>query len=156
MKLALYRSVAGTKLDTIIDLFSGRYGYSHVELVFDQIDGSYFSSSPREGKCRFKKIVPKEKHWKLIDLPEIDCIQEAKIYEIANSFVNKKYDYFGILFWYVLFWVKKQKDDHWWCSEIVAYLLGHVDYRLTPNELAKYYHAPKSEFKFMWSKTGEY
>ena len=153
MKLALYRSVAGDKLDTIIDLFSGRYGYSHVELIFDNVDGSWFSSSPRDGACRFKNIVPKEKHWVIVDLPEIDYIQEVNIYSLAKCLVGDKYDYYGILFWYVFFWVKKQKDKNWWCSEVVAYLLGHVDYRVTPNELAKYYHAPKSEFKITFSKT---
>jgi hypothetical protein len=39
--------------------------------------------------------------------------------------------------------MKKQKDDQWWCSEIVGYLLGVVDFRVTPNELAKLYGAKK-------------
>lgn len=62
MKLAFYKSVNGDTLDSLIDLWSGRYGYSHVELVFDRISTDKskgnlcFSSSPREGKCRFKNI----------------------------------------------------------------------------------------------------
>jgi len=118
MKLAFYRSCKGNWLDTLIDLASGRYGYSHVELVFDRIstDTTHgnlcFSSSPREGKCRFKNIVLKETHWNFVNI-NIPLKEEQRIYSECFNYLNAKYDYYGILFWYVLFWVKKQKNKKW-------------------------------------------
>lgn len=142
----LYKANKGTWLDKTIDLMSGKYGYSHVELAFDKVvksDGSYlcFSSSPREGKVRFKQIEITD-HWRVIDL-DVSLEEEQRIYSMAFDYVGAKYDYYGIIFWYVFFWVKKQHDDRWWCSEIVSYLLDMEKYRKTPNELAKMFGAKK-------------
>lgn len=149
MKLMLYKADKGTLLDKTIDKFSGNYGYSHVELVFDQIydnekDGYIcFSSSPREGEVRFKYINPHiNDHWVIVDL-DYSKEDEQRVYSRCFEFVGAKYDYYGILFWYVFFWVKKQHDDRWWCSEIVSYLLDLEKYRKTPNELAKMFGAKK-------------
>lgn len=149
MKIMLYKANKGTWLDKIIDAFSGGYGYSHVELAFDKIyddpKNGYicFSSSPREGKVRFKYINPHvNDHWEIIDLNHT-LEEEQRIYSGSFEYLNAKYDYYGIMFWYVFFWVKKQHDDKWWCSEIVSYLLGFDKYRKTPNELAKIFGANK-------------
>lgn len=157
MKLAFYKSANGDTLDSLIDLWSGRYGYSHVELVFDRISTDTskgnlcFSSSPREGKCRFKNIHLTNKHWCVID---ISCskIEEEQFYGKCFQFVNSKYDYYGIFFWY-LFPLKKENPKKWWCSEIVSYVLNHKKYHVTPNYLAKFYDVPKSEFKLILNKT---
>ena len=124
-------------------------------MVFDRIETeeNWFSSSPREGKCRFSKIVPKKGHWEILDLRDVTLPEEVTIYNVARSLEGKRYDYFGIIFWYVFFFVKRQHDNKWWCSEVVGYLLGHKDFRITPNELAKYYYVPRSEFKIHLGQT---
>lgn len=150
MKLLLYKSKCGNILDKVIDIGTGGYGYSHVELAFDRIDLNHnrgylcFSSSPRDKKTRFTYINNKTNHWEIIDLSkEYKLEQEREIYGKCFDLVGAKYDYYGILFWYVFSFIKKQKDNQWWCSEVVAYLLGFSDFRKHPNELAKIYGAKK-------------
>lgn len=150
MKLMLYKANCGNWIDKIINLGTGNYGYSHVELAFDKIDKNHnrgylcYSSSPREGKVRFTYIDnDKTNHWVVIDLPQFSLEDERRIYSKCFDYLNAKYDVFGIIFWYVFSFVKKQRDNEWWCSEIVAYLLGLKDYRKNPNELAKLYGAKK-------------
>lgn len=161
MKLALYKAAEGTPLDKAIDIGSGLHGYSHNELVFDRMedgikDGYYlcFSSSPREGKVRFKHIDIHSGKWYIVDLDDISLEEEKEMFEKAKTQVGKKYDYYGIFFTYILFWVKRQKDDQWWCSEIAAWLLGWPNFRVTPNKLARHFGVPRGEFKltFIWRK----
>lgn len=162
MKVAFYKAAEGTPLDKIIDGATGLYGYSHCEFVFDQMedgvrDGKYlcFSSSPREGYVRFKHIDINSGRWHVVDLPGVDVKAEREVYESAHLLLGSKYDYYGIIFWYVFFWVKKQRDDQWWCSEVLAYLMGWPHFRVTPNRLAKSLGAPKIPFsaKFVWRKS---
>lgn len=163
MKLALYKAAEGTPLDKAIDIGSGLYGYSHNEIVFDRLEngrdenGKYlcFSSSPREGEVRFKYIDIYSGKWHVIDLDDqYEWEDEAMIYQDSMQYIGAKYDYYGIFMWYILFWVKKQRDDQWWCSEIGAKQLGWENYRVTPNKLARHYGAPRGEFsfKFIWRK----
>lgn len=161
MKLALYKAAEGTLLDKVIDLGSGLYGYSHCELVFDRIvpdvgGKSYcYSSSPREGECRFKYIDLDSGKWEVIDLSDqFEWEDESIMFQDAKFFQGAEYDYYGIICWYVFAFIKKQKSSQWWCSEICARLLGWSDFRVTPNKLARHYKAPRGKFSFklIWKK----
>jgi len=142
MKLAFYKSSKGTKIDKIIDIGTGMYGYSHIELVFS--DGMSLSSSPREGEVRFKEISYDPNTWEYVDI-DITEEQERLLRYKSSDLVGKKYDYFGILFWYIIP-IKKQKNDKWWCSEICAYLLGWDEFRVTPNKMARHYGLERQPF----------
>lgn len=64
---------------------------SHTEIVFE--DGWWFTSSPRDGGVRFKRIDPKPGHWVLYDLavpPAIEAYMRAWAEDTARRRI--KYD----------------------------------------------------------------
>ena len=122
----------------------------HVELVFptNWVPGrNSFSSrgrAPIKG-VRFKRINynsrRNKKRYIFIDIPNKYEVLE-KQYDIQNvrenclSLVRSKpdYDTLGAIF-YAGMGIKVDKEEDFWCSEVVAYVLGIVDYKLTPEEL---------------------
>jgi hypothetical protein len=143
MKLAFKR--ASGFLGTLIDLFSGRDGFCHVELVFS--DGISFSSTtmdPDEGDngTRLKRIAynhPEE--WDFIELPMIPPEDEREIRAYAEQLAreNKGYDYRGALH-HLFKWIKHDKTKDY-CNEVVIKALQHRNYfpllvgsELGPNE----------------------
>lgn len=154
MKLAFYKASKGNFLDKAINVWTGCYGYSHCELVFDGIEKNLcFSASQREGEVRFKFIDVDSDNWVLIDLP-FSHQQELDMYHATEEYVGKKYDFKGIFFWFILP-IHKQSDDKWWCSEICLRVLGYSNYRLSPNGFAKNFNAPRQPFNIMlsWKKS---
>jgi len=143
MKIAFYKAEKGNIIDKLINLWTGMYGYSHVELVFS--DGSSFSSSPREGCVRFKKIDMNDDKWVFVDL-EIDKLVESKMRMQALNFIGRKYDMFGIIFCFIIP-INKQSNDKWWCSELISFILKWNDYRIDPNTMAKRFKLPKQKFR---------
>lgn len=166
MKLALYIADAGTLVDKAINIWTGLYGYSHSEIVFEMIDvqadgkNLSCSASPRDGDVRFERINFQSGHWELIDLPSIDTVEkEQEVYDFLKPYVGAKYDWRGIFLWFILPF-KKQSNKKWWCSEICAMVLDKfvlpLDYRISPNRLAKKLKAPKQPFSFKISRTIKY
>jgi hypothetical protein len=147
MKLAFYKADKGNWIDTVIDVAtyevdSGYHGYSHVELVFDQVsDGIGFSASPREKKCRFKSIDFDSGHWELVDVP-MDETTQLQIFLTAKKYVGKKYDFIGVILWFAFFNIYENHNKYW-CSEICMKLLGEKKTRITPNRMAKKFGCPK-------------
>lgn len=142
MKVAFYKKEKGTIMDSIIDMMSGFGGYSHCELVFDgnALDYDYsnaycFSISGRDNCARFKVIDLTSGHW---DIFEIDNnIVETLVLKMSTKYLNTKYDYWGILFTWIIptGW---QAEDKWWCSELCSMLLfGEDNCRVSPNKLTK-------------------
>lgn len=146
MKLAFYKAKKGNWLDKTINLWTGNYGYSHVELIFDNVKTTNadvslcFSASPREGNVRFKYIELDDK-WVVMDF-DISDKEEKILYAKSLKYNHAKYDYLGIFFWFVLP-IKKQFENKWWCSEIISYLLGVKNFRICPNSMAKLYGVNK-------------
>lgn len=134
MKIAFYRASAGNMFDKAINLWTGMYGYSHVELVFS--DGVSFSASSRDNLVRFARINFVPDRWEFVELPLFNKIDEAKIRAQAENLAGRKYDWKGIFLWMFLP-LKKQDNDRWWCSEIVSFLLKESNYRVHPNKMAK-------------------
>lgn len=138
MKLAFYKANTGTLVDRLIDLWTGKKGFSHVEIVFDKLFVTkpnkrlFFSSSPREGRVRLKELELDNQYWVFVDVD----YDEVEIYKKCVKQLNKKYDWLGIIFWFVLP-LKKEDSNKWWCSEICAYMLGLENYRIHPNKLYK-------------------
>jgi hypothetical protein len=143
MQLAFKR--ASGIVGKLIDLFSGRDGFCHVELVFS--DGVSFSSTtmdPGEGDngTRLKRIAynhPEE--WDFIALPMIGAEDERAIRAYAEQLAreNQGYDYRGALH-HAFPWIKhsRRKD---YCNEVVIKALQHRNYfpllvgwELGPNE----------------------
>lgn len=138
MRIAFYKARHGTLLDKLIDRLTESVGFSHVELVFD--DGTFFSSSGRDGGVRLKTIVPKPDHWKLFDLP-ILAVDERKLRLWCGSQVGRKYDWWGVLRFVLPI---RPHHDRWFCSEIVTTCLqgcgllpGIEPWQTSPNDLFK-------------------
>jgi len=163
MKIAFYIASTGTLIDKLINVWTGFYGYSHCEIVFDHIEISdddkwwACSAAPRDGEVRFKKIDIHSSHWELIDIPTVNTKDdELKVYNFLKEYEGSKYDWQGILLYFIFAFMKKQDNKKWWCSEICAYTLREfidpkLSYRISPNKFAKKLNAPKQPFKFMFS-----
>ncbi len=140
MKIALYKagtgSFAGGKLIcNLIDQFSGRDGYAHVEFVFS--DGVFFSSAPFEG-VRFKRTEVIQNEWRFFDL-DITSVEEEKLRRWCESKEGLEYDWMGV-FGFVL--PTHHAQDRWFCSEIIVAglqqleIFCHLDaWKISPNDL---------------------
>jgi len=159
MKVALYIADSGSIVDKLINVWTGLYGYSHTEIAFDTIgkkENSYLccSSSPRDGDVRFTNINLNSGHWHVINF-DIPAYQEKVIYDELRELTGAKYDWKGIFFTFIFSWVHKQDDKKWWCSELTAYILNlhvrNMNFRISPNKLAKRLDAPRQPFSFKLS-----
>jgi hypothetical protein len=139
MKIAFYVAAHGDKWDKFIAWWTGG-PYSHCELVFS--DGMAYSSSPRDGGCRFKRIKWSPDHWVFVDLP---CdAHEDEIRAFCEKENGKPYDYVGVmgLVIHQLLWRYKKK---WYCSELCALVRNRCDdepskakkVQVDPNKLYK-------------------
>lgn len=120
MQLAFYRG-RGRFVDWLIKYWTqGRF--SHVEVVFS--DGMCYSSSPRDGGVRFKKIDLKDEKW---DVLEVDVGDETVVREWCKTQVGKGYDFLGIFGFAILPHRNDvQSNRRWYCSEISAEVLRRV------------------------------
>ena len=116
MSLAFYKAKYGGWMNKLIDLFTGRRGYSHVEIVFS--DDLSFSSSPSDGGCRFKKIdyATEAKEWDLIPVP-MGLQDEDIIRMFCQKQEGMQYDWSGALG--VPFHYFRQQRDRWFCTEVI-------------------------------------
>lgn len=101
MKIAFYKGLNRLPYPKPLDLaisMTTMNSYTHVELVFP--DGMWFTSSPRDGGVRFKRIIPKPYTWDVYGLGVSNrCvdIMRAHAEKLASGPVIK-YDVIGALF----------------------------------------------------------
>lgn len=121
MQIAYYKA-DGTLFDKAIRIWTGG-PYSHVEIIFS--DGMWFSSSPRDGGCRFKHIA-KDAKWdyQYINISPSD---EDKVRAFCEKQNHKKYDWVWI-FLTQLIPLNIQERNKWGCSEIVVAALQQANY----------------------------
>jgi len=151
MFLAFYNANArssegnGHLLDRLIGLWT-RGPFSHVEIAFS--DGSpagyrtCFSSSPRDGGCRFKSIDLTDGKWELVPLSA--CMtDELKVGDWCKAQAGKGYDWPGI-FGFVCWPFVRQDPRRWYCSEVCVAALQQIGmfpgvsaWRVSPNRLYK-------------------
>ena len=118
-----------SKYDSLIRWWT-RSPFSHVELV---IDGLWYTSSPRDGGVRSKKLKYKKEHWTLLNLNLTDE-QVEDVKSFFNGEIGKKYDILGIVFSQIFFLGKDMRNE-WFCSEICLAALqecGVLDDKLNP------------------------
>lgn len=138
MKVASYYARYGRWYEKIIAIYT-LGPFSHSEIVFS--DGQWFSSSPRDGGVRYKKINPKPDHWEFIEIP-ITEQQEERMRRWCDRQVGLPYDWYGV-FRFAFPWLSRsQHRRKWFCSEISiaslqrAQILRNVKpYRMCPNKL---------------------
>jgi hypothetical protein len=122
MKLAFYKSSAPNAglFDKLISFWT-QSPYSHVEIIFST--GLSYSSSPRDGGCRYKAIKYDSLAWDYVSLPYITTEREIEIKKFCNLQNGKKYDWTGILLSQI-FPLGIEEPKKWFCSELVAKTLG--------------------------------
>ena len=122
MKAAFYKVSAPNAgwFDKLVSFWT-RSQYTHVELIFSS--GLSFSSSIRDGGCRYKAIGYDSITWDYISLDYITPERELEIKKFCNSQTGKGYDFLGILLsQFIPFNIQDPK--RWFCSEIVSKALG--------------------------------
>lgn len=132
MKIVFYEAKYGNWLDKFISFWT-RGKYSHCELYFEDMD-ICFSSSSRDKGTRYKRININNGKW---DIIKLNISDEEKYFNRTKAFIDKKYDWIGIIFTQ-LFPLNRQDKDKWFCSEICGYILGYDEsYKYSPNKLFK-------------------
>lgn len=133
MELWFYIAKFGDCTDKIIATWT-RGPYSHVEMVFP--DGECFSSSPRDGGVRFKKINRSNK-WSSIKL-SIDYNENIR--KDCEKYVGLPYDWYGCM-GLTLGFSRIEEKNKWYCSEICAFILNkygaELPSKVSPNTLYK-------------------
>lgn len=121
----------GRLWDKVVRLAT-RSRYSHVELVLP--GGLWVSSSPRDGGVRAKRINPKPGHWEFVVIPA--HISASIMARMGTVPFGARYDWLGA-FCTVLCPFRAEKRRRWFCSELVATLIGAPrPWRMTPKRLA--------------------
>ncbi len=113
LSLVFRKAKYGRWLDKVIDLFTGRLGYSHVELVFS--DGKAFSASPQDMGTRFAVIDFKKGEWDWVSAP-VSEEEEAIIRAFCERQDGKGYDWLGAIG--VVLPVSEEKS-RWFCTEVI-------------------------------------
>lgn len=127
--LAFYKAEFGRWYEKLIAWYT--IGpFSHCELVFGD---DWFSSSPRDGGVRYKKIFAVPGRWVFL---EIDANSDL-IRNWCDTQVGKKYDWRGFFNFILPIGYSRSK---WFCSEIcvaglqqAGVLLGEKPHRFSPN-----------------------
>jgi hypothetical protein len=120
MKLAFYKA-KGNLIDRLIR-WRTKSIYSHVEIIFEAAGWDlWFSSSPREGGARFKRVKADATHWDYLDLGS----GETLAFERARTLKNKRYDYLGAILGVGLK-TKIENPRRYFCCEAVAFALEGV------------------------------
>lgn len=150
MKLCFYVAKYGDCWDKIIGWFT-KSKYSHIEIHFS--DDWCFSSSPREGGVRFKRIEL-DHRWEIIDL-DIPLEKEIEIKKWCLNQVGKGYNWFSLfthIVNYLWFFDWKEERNYWYCSELCAYVLDKFEimefssYRIDPGKIyTKMSNVPSSK-----------
>lgn len=116
MKIAFYKAKYGDWKDRLISWAT--WGpYSHCELVFR--DGTGFSSSPRDGGTRLKKIDWNSGHWDFFNNFFVSGSKEDRIRVYCESITGIPYDWVGVLCPYGLI----HEPELWYCSEVIASII---------------------------------
>lgn len=121
----------GTLFDKLIRWWT-RSPYSHVELELSE--GEWWSSSPRDGGVRTKKIVFSPYHWDTLELSAADAPSLRAFFKQREG---TRYDAAGLLLTQI-FKTPYRTRERFFCSEICAAALGVPDGDLySPGDLYK-------------------
>ena len=93
--------------------------YAHCELI---VDGVSFSSGGTDGGVREKDVIYNSKDWDIWEISEIDKNKVLAFYDLTEK---HKYDYKGIIFSQLFWWINAHNKDKWFCSE---WCLQALDY----------------------------
>lgn len=115
-QIAFYKA-KGDYVDKAIRVWTNS-PYSHCELVIGDL---WYSSSPRDGGVRSKKIAHND-DWDYVDI----SIDEKEFYKYFNKVSGQKYDFLGIVLSQVIP-LGIQNPNKKFCSEFIATYLGYAD-----------------------------
>lgn len=126
VKVAFYKG-RDTFLDRLVQWWTNST-YSHCEIV---IGDMAYSSSPRDGGVRAKKIAFTPEHWDFVVVPDANVGQVLQWFE---QHAGAKYDWLGLLGFVIPH--RFNWPDRWFCSEACAEALGFTkSWELAPCDL---------------------
>ena len=125
-QLAFYKAKNGTWADKLIAWWT-KSEFSHVELIHE---GWWYSTSPRDGEVRRKRIVYNEDNWKFVDV-ELD---EEWLAGVFSKTKGQKYDWINIFLTQVVPLGIENKEK-WICSEWCGYVLFKEEQKVSPEDL---------------------
>ena len=121
----------GTLFDKLIRWWT-RSKYSHVELELGE--GEWWSSSPRDGGVRTRKIIFNAYHWDTLELKDADAHALRAFFKQREG---TRYDAAGLLLTQI-FKTPYRSRERFFCSEICAAALGVPDGDLySPGDMYK-------------------
>jgi len=141
-KLAFYKVTAkgADWTDKIINWWTGKTGFSHVEIVVEENGKLYmYSSSGRDGGVRRKPHKYDENTWEYVNI----VIEKDLFYKFFSLTKENKYDFAGILGFVLPF---QDRENKWFCSEWCSNVLKICGYqimftkepsKISPNKLYK-------------------
>lgn len=136
MRVAFYIASKGNKLDKWIGLLTwGKY--SHCELVFEEFVNTSYSSSPRDGGTRFKKIDFNPEHWDFVEI-DLSVEEEWRALVFCKEESGKPYDWFGAIFRLPIL------NGRWYCSEVCVEALKIAGF---PIKQSAFWSTPNTLFK---------
>lgn len=132
--LAFYKSKckSATWLDKVISFLTSS-PYSHVEIIFN--GDLFFSSSPRDNGVRYKVIPIEFENW---DFFAFDIPIKKECYDFCNKQLYKPYDYKTVFLYHFLGIKYDNKDEKWFCSELIANIIKICNSDLINYQLYKY------------------
>ena len=119
-QLAFYVAKNGDWTDKLIAWWTDSK-YSHVELV---LDGTWYSTSPRDLAVRAKQIVAKEEYWDFVEV-EVDKVKVVEFYEKTKG---AKYDWVAIVLSQIVELDRHSKSKYIcseWCAEAIGLSNGN-------------------------------
>lgn len=104
--------------------------YSHVDIVIGElVIGATASKGVKVSKLS-TRLKNASKH-AFYDIP--DCEVASQVHDLALSQTGKGYDYMAIIgFFFRRNW---EKENRWFCSELVAWCIQHAGYKLFNEKL---------------------
>jgi hypothetical protein len=135
IKVAFFKADKGEWDDKLIDLATGRLGFSHCELVVNRKTtyGAHFIDG-KVIKCHYNDIFT-DPRWVVIE-KEIDKATKNAIIDWAkDEELGKEYDVMGVVCSTLIKRGLCVDPDETWCSKMVANCLALEETDVTPNEL---------------------
>jgi hypothetical protein len=137
LRVAFFKADAGQLDDKLIDLVTGNDGFSHCEIMFSvnhTIAAHYINNGVIE--CYYNNLSS-DSRWVILE-KEVSNYYKSSTFNLAKSFLGKKYDTKGVVCTALLKRPICTNKDSTWCSKLVARcMIDQIDkdINIMPNDL---------------------
>ena len=109
--------------------------YSHVDMIIghDHVIGASHTEGVTESSLAYRKSVSNK--WLIAEVHTLSVEDDENLFRAMKSQVGKPYDYTGVLGF--LFHRDWQKEERWFCSELIAWAFSKVGTRILADSVRK-------------------